>query len=242
MSVSYHLMPIDKKTESFVDLNSLKIKLENDFSIFAELMINYPDKFNQYFAKHELYFDFIYSLRKSEISKITYQPENLKLLFIDLLEILKTKEGFPIKSFNYFNYEGLMESTYLYVYLDGNELNKFVEDKIYHNDSKFEINTSFDKWNNYSVIGGDFEQRNTIVYIKTEEGERFRSNLDLCAFPNVIKINGTQRNINLGKEINQVSLILKTPYEHLYPMFQNLIEVCNFCIDRNYGIKSFISC
>lgn len=38
------------------------------------------------------------------------------------------------------------------------------------------------------------------------------------------------------------SIILKTPYEQLYPMFRNLIEVCDFCIERNYGIKSFVSC
>ena len=135
-----------------------------------------------------------------------------------------------------------MESSHLYVNLKGHELNKIVEDKVYHNDSNFDINTSFDKWNNYSLVGEKFEQRDTVIYIKTKEGERFKSKLDLNSFPNEISINGTLSNINLSKEIKQISMVLKTPYEHLYPMFKNLIEVCNRCIDENYGLKSFISC
>lgn len=181
-------------------------------------------------------------LNKSEISKIIYLPENLKSLFVELLEILKTKEGFPIKGFNYFNYDGLMESTFLYVNLKGGELNKIVEDKIYFKDADFDVNTSFDKWNNCFEYAGSLKQKQTTVYIKTEEGERFRSNLDLNSFPITLNVNRTLSNIRLGKEINKVDLIVKTPYEHLLPMFENLIAICGFCIEKNYGIKSFVEC
>lgn len=242
MSVSYHLMPVDKKTEIFIDTYDAGFKMNNDFSIFAELMINYPDRFLDYFDKHELFFDFIYSLNRSEISKITYQPENLKALFIELLEILKIKEEFPIKAFHYFQYEDLLESTFLYVNLIGSELNKIVEDKVYHKDSNFDVNTSFNKWNNYAENGGYFRQKPSTIYIKTEEGEQFRSNLDIKSFPGILLINRTQNNINLGREIKQVSLVLKTPYQHLFQMFTNLIELCDACEARNYGIKSYISC
>ena len=242
MSVSYHLVPVDKETESFVDLNWSQLQLNNEFSSFAELMMNYPDRFLFYFDKHELFFDFIFSLNQSEISKITYQPEHLKSLFLELLEILETKEDFPIPYFHYFKYEDQLESTFLYVNLRGEELNKLVEDKIYFKDGAFDVQISFDKWNNYAELRGEFRQKPTLVYIKMEEGERFRSNLDLTAFPGIVNINGTLKNIRLGREIKQVSLLLKSPYEHLAPMFRNLIDTCSYCIENNYSIKSFISC
>jgi hypothetical protein len=235
-------MPADKYTGAFIDTGSLNVKLNNDFSIFAELMINHPDKFIGYFGKHKLFFDFIFSLNESEISKITYQPEHLKSLFFELLEILRTREGFPIQAFHCFRYEDLMESTCLYVNLSGRELNKIVEGKTYHNDSNYDLTTSFDKWNNYSENGGVFKQQNTFAYIRTEEGMSFRSNLNLSAFPGEININRTQSNINPGREVKKVYLILKTHYEHLAAMFNNLIEVCNVCIDRGYGVKSYVSC
>lgn len=241
MSVSYHLIPVDKNTESFVDSNGHSMSLKNDFSLFAELMINFPDQFLPYFGKHELYFDFIFSLQKSEKSEITYQPENLKKLFTELLEILKTRNGFPIPSFNYFNFEDIMELTFLYAYIDGSELNKIVEEKSYSAALQYEISISFDKWNNYSIVKRNFEQGKTGISIESESGARFSSYLDVNFFPGVIRVNGTTNSINLGKEISEVSFVLKTPYEHLYPMFHNLIEVCDFCIERNYGIKSFVS-
>lgn len=241
MSVSYHLIPVDKNTESFVDTNGQSISLKNDFSLFAELMINFPDQFLPYFGKHELYFDFIFSLQKSEKSEITYQPENLKKLFTELLEILKTRDGFPIPSFKYFNFDDIMELTFLYAYIDGSELNKIVEEKSYSAALQYEISISFDKWNNYSMVKGIFEQGKTGVDVKSESGTRFTSYLDVNAFPGTIQVNGITRSIYLEKEVKQVSLVLKTPYEHLFPMFSNLIEVCDFCIERNYGLKSYVS-
>lgn len=235
-------MPVHKETNSFVEPGKLSTDLNNDFSIFAELMINFPSKFIEYFNKHELFFDFIFSLTQSEISIITYQPEHLKALFIELLNILKTKEGFPIPWYNYFRYEGQMESTYLYVNVNGTELNKIVEDKNYSSHSNYDINASFDKWNNFSESGGIFKQGNTLVYIKTEEGINYRSNLDYNAFPGEIFINNTQDNIRLRKEIKKVFLVLKTPYEHLSDTFNNLIAICNVCIERGYGLKSYVSC
>ncbi len=76
MSVSYHLVPVDKKTNTLVDFHSLGKNINNDFSLFAELMFNHSDRILYYFDKHELVFDFIYSLNQSEISKITYEPEH----------------------------------------------------------------------------------------------------------------------------------------------------------------------
>jgi|GEM_PF-3037320 len=242
MSVSYHLVPVDKGAESFIDMYSFDSNINNGFSIFAELMINYPNEFLEYFDKHELFFDFVFCLKQTEVSKITYQPDNLKTLFQELLDILNTKENFPIKVFNYFKYEDIMESTFLYINLKGSELNKIIENQSYHGDSDFEIKISFDKWNNYAYQNGSFIQKPTYVHIKSTEGDRFHANLNLNAFPSKLKINGTLSNINLGKEIKEVSLVLKTPYEHLQPIFTNLIKLCDACKEKGYGIKSFISC
>ena len=115
------------------------------------------------------FFDFIFSLTQSEISIITYQPEHLKALFIELLNILKTKEGFPIPRYNYFRYEGQMESTYLYVNVNGTELNKIVEDKNYSSHSNYDINASFDKWNNFSESGGILNREIRLFILKQKK-------------------------------------------------------------------------
>ncbi len=242
MSVTYHLVPVDKTTNTFVDFHSLGKNIPNDFSLFAELMFNHSDRFLHYFDKHELVFDFIYSLNESEISKITYEPESLKAIFLDLLEMLKTKEGFPINSFNYFGYEDVLETTFLHVNLKGSELNKIITGMDFHKDSDFDIRTSFDKWNNYSESNGVFEQKKAIVYIATPEGDRYHADLNYDAFPGILTINKTLNNINLGKAITQIQLIHKTPYEHLQPLFTNLIGICDLCIEHNFGIKSFVEC
>lgn len=244
MSVSYHLIPVDKKTGATIHLDGAMPKLKNDFSIFANLVNQYPERFIGYFDKHELYFDFILCLRRLEKSTIIYQPNLLKSLCQELLGILATKEGFPIPAFNCFRFVGTKDFTYLYANLQGIELNKIVEDKVYFKDSSFEIAASFDIFNNYTETaqGGDFKQVHPIISIKTEEGNRFKSAMDLRAFPSELSINHVLDSMGIGKDIKQVSLVLKTPYEHLSPMFNDLIAVCDYCMERDYGLKSFIAC
>lgn len=244
MSVSYHLIPVDKQTGATIQQDGTMPKLKNDFSIFAALVIQYPDRFIGYFEKHELYFDFILCLRRLEKSTIIYQPNLLKSLFQELLGLLATKDGFPIPAFNYFRFEDTLDFKFLYANLQGSELNKIVEDKVYFKDSSFEIAASFDPWNNYTETaqGGGFKQVNPIISIKTEEGNMFKSAMDLRAFPSELAINHASALMGIGKDAKQVSLVLKTPYEHLSPIFNDLIEVCDYCMERGYGLKSFISC
>lgn len=241
MSVFYQFFPVDPVTASPVAVDNASPSLHASFSSLAELMINFPDQFLDYFEKHELTFDFIYSLKESEVSTTTYQAEQLKWLFKELLEILQTREGFPIPVFRFFNYENRMEGTALAVNLKGSELNKLVTDNGYFEHGDFEISTSFDNCHNYSLIRDEFIQTTPTVYVTTEENERFKSELDLSAFPGVITINHTHRNINLGRAIQQITLVAKTPYEHFLPMFTNLIATCDACMAKGYALKSRVS-
>lgn len=240
MSVQYLLIPVDKETGTIIDSKNLDLNQKNDFTIFAEIMINFPNNCIAYFDKHELFFDFVLSLKETELSKTTYQPENLRNLFVELLEILNTKSGFPVESFLSFSYEEMMETNFLYVILKGSELNRITEDKSYHPESVFSISTSFDRLNNYSFDGEYFTQNKPRIYITDSEGERFWSDLDLSSFPGKLKIIQTQKNIKLGKEIKTIILNRKTPFNYYYSMFRRLIEFCKLCEEKKFAIKSLV--
>lgn len=242
MSVSYHLVPVHKETGAFQSLYELTDKrMNNDYSKLANVTFEFQQQVLDFFEKEKTDYDFLFACLEQEVSEKTLVPSVLKNSLEEMLQILKTKTGFPIPAFYYFNYEDTRHFNFLYVTLLGSELNKIVVDKIYHASEAYAINTSFDMLNGYYRSGEEIKQWSSKeISIKDEAGNRSKGALDLSAFPSTIQIIKTERDYGFGKEIKKVDLILKSPFEHYEADLNSLIDLCQLCIEHDLGIKTYV--
>lgn len=243
MGVSYHLVPVNRKTEKFENIFKVFGKrINNEINILGNFLIQFPKRFLTFFGKDEEYFDFIFNLKKEEVSSLVYEPAELKSKLSEVMDTLKTKNNFPIKQFYGFNYEGLRDSSALYVNLKGEELNRIVQDGDFVNDDAFDISTIFDMYNGYNETGNRENNQNPpTVYIWDENKNRTTKELNLDVFPTKIKIIKCEQNYGLNQEIKEVHLILKTPYEYFEQELRNLSDLCEECMKHDLGIKSYVS-
>jgi len=242
MGVSYHLVPTNKATGSFENVFSFSgQRFNNEINQLGHLMIQFQDQILDFFGKDTAFFDFIFSLKEHEVSEITFDPAILKDKLEFTLKQLQHKDDFPIPQYHYFSYEDIKEFQFLYVSLMGKELNKIISGTTYLDEEVYDINTSFDPFNQYDLIRQSFQQKAPTVYVKNTAGERTTARLNLDAFPSSIQIEKVERDYGFGKEIRTVHFILKTPFDHFKDELQQLIALCQACIDHDRGIKAYVS-
>lgn len=241
MSISHHLTPVNLETGKFQresEITGTRLQWPStDFSTFSLMMTLYPEKVLPYFDKNNEYYDFIFSFKKYEVSEKIFDPSEIRTKLIEINNILKTKEGFPLGKYYYFAYEGVKLFNFLYVTLLGSELNKIVEDKIYEEFELYEISTTFDEFSQASML-----QNKRTVYVTDKLRKRTNSILDFQAFPSTIEIYKVERNYGFGKEIKKVHLTIKEPVEHFQEEIDRLINVCAICIAHKLGLKSYVDC
>lgn len=242
MGVSYHIVPVNKETGKFENLFLITGKrINNEINKLGNVMIQFPERVLNYFEKDISYFDFIFSLKSQEISETTFEPEVVKQKLLQTIKTLETKDNFPINRYNYYRYEDEKDFTFLYVTLLGKELKKITLDDSFVDSEIYDINTSFDIFNNYNESGKQFYQWNKEVYVTDANNNRTTSSLNYDSFPSKIQIIKVERDYGFSKEIKEVSLILKKPFEHFEQELNDLIEICEECIKHNLGIKSYVS-
>jgi len=79
MSVSYHLIPINKETGKFENLYVLcGSRHSNDISKLGDTLLTFTKETLQFFDVDQTYYDFIFSLRDQEVSTETYDPKVIK--------------------------------------------------------------------------------------------------------------------------------------------------------------------
>lgn len=237
MGVSHHLSPVNLQTGKFQresGITGTRLQFPStDFSIFSLMMMLYPEKVLPYFGKDKEYYDFIFSFKEHEISEKIFDPSEIRAKLIEINNILRTKEDFPLGKYYYFVYGDAILNHYLYVTLTGRELNKIVEDKIYEAFESYDISTNFDEFSQASKL-----QSKRTVYVTDHSGKRTNSFLDLKAFPSTIAIIKAQRE-DYG-EIKNIHLIFKEPFEHFEEELDRLIKVCDICIEHRLGLKSYV--
>lgn len=242
MGVSYHLVPVEKETGQFKSMfSTFGRNITNEINILGSFLIQFSDRFLNYFEKDREYYDFVFSLSKHEISEDIFDPEIIKTKLIETRETLKIKNNFPINQFYGFKYDDNWESPGIYITLLGEELNKIIVDGEYQNDGLYDINTIFDIFNGYNELyQKEFYRYPPIVYINDNNNERTTKLLNLSAFPTKIRIEKSSYNFGLDRDLKDVSLILITPYEYFEKEIANLIDICEECTKHNLGIRSYV--
>lgn len=239
MSVSHHFTPVNLETGKFQresGITGIRLQLPStDFSTFSLMMILYPEKVLPYFDKDKKYYDFIFSFKEYEVSEKIFDPSEIKNKLIEINNILEEKDGFPLGQYYYFAYEDVKFFNFLYVTLQGNELNKIIKDKIYEELEHYDISTNFDEFSQASKLSNVRE-----VSITDKLGNRTKSILDLKAFPSTIEIQKVERDYGFGKEIKKVHLTFKKPFEHFKEEIDRLIMVCDICLEHKLGLKSCV--
>lgn len=239
--VSYHLLTVNKETGAFENLFSVTGKrVGNEIMKLGNFMILFPDAAQSFFEKDWTYYDFIDTMRHQEVSENIFEPEVVKSKLLATLDLLKTKDGFPMPHFNYFRLDDVMDIDAISVTLLGEELNKITVGGTYNPSESYNIQTYFDATNNYQRRGLEIYRDPPRVNAVDQEKNRQNSKLNLDVFPSKISILDCSQNARLGKEIKEVSLLLKTPLAYFEPEINNLVEICDLCIAHNLGLKTYV--
>ena len=238
MSVSYHLIPINKETGKFENLYVLcGSRHSNDISKLGDTMLTFTKETLQFFDVDQTYYDFIFSLRDQEVSTETYDPKVIKEKLLYTRDTLKSESGFPIPAYNYFKYAEDQYITYLYATILGSELKSIVNHNNLEDDMEYNISIVIDIFSNYEKRYHKIEQFRTTLYVYDKNKERISSFFNYKAFPSKIKVIELENK----PDVKEIELVLKSPFEHFENELNNLIGLCDDCIKHNLGIKSHVS-
>ncbi|MBL7803347.1 MAG: hypothetical protein JNL02_06400 [Saprospiraceae bacterium] len=239
MSVSHFLVPANSETGKIQNLSEIiGTRMPSgyaDFSTVSLMIILFPEKVLPYFGKDKEYYDFIFAFTKFEFSEKIFEPSEIRSKLIEISNILRTKEGFPLGNYYYFQYEDTKLLTFLYVTLKGSELNKIVKDKIYEESEPYDISFNFDEHNQCSLL-----EVTRVINVRDKNGKGANVIMDISCFPATIEIIKVERDYGFGKEIKKVHLTFKKPFEHFKEELDRIIRVCDICIEHRLGLKAHV--